>query len=140
MSEDYIDKLISDIQEYLNEEAEKKFEGHIVFPNVVAESAPKRRVRRPIFLGMIILLSACAIGSLTVAILLLATLGGPVRDPAGIIWLLAAGGCGIFFSAALMANWKRILILAQIEKNTRLILDTRRKTNALLEEFLQNVR
>ena len=140
MSEDYINKLISDIQEYLSEEAQRKFEGRVIFPNVVEESAPKARIRRPMFLGMIILLSACAIGSLTVAILLLAILGGPLRDPVGIIWLLAAGGCGIFFSVALMANWNRLLILRQIEKNTRLILATRRKTNALLEEFIQNTK
>jgi hypothetical protein len=140
MNEDYMDKLVSDIQGYLNEEAQKKIGDRLFFPGAMAESAPKRRIRGPNFSGLIIILSACAIGSLTVAILLLATMGGPVRDPIGIIWLLAAGGCGIFFSAALMSNWNRLIILRQIEKNTRLILATRRKTNALLEEFIQNVR
>jgi len=140
MSKDYMDRLISDIQEYLKEETGQKRGERFSFPSVRTASLQKGRMRGPLFVGLIILLSACAIGSLTVTILLLVTLGGPVHDPLGIVWLLAAGGCGIFFSTALMSNWKRLIILKQIEQNTRLILATRRKTNALLEEFIQQVR
>ena len=134
-----MDELISDIQGYLREETQRKLGERMGLPATAAISLPKRRAAGPIFLGMIMLLSACAVGSLTVAILLLAAMGGPVHEPARIIWLLAAGGCGIFFSTALVSSWKRLIILRQIEKNTRLILVTRRETNTLLEEFIRNV-
>jgi hypothetical protein len=39
----------------------------------------------------------------------------------------------------LVSVWKRLALLSQIERNTRLILASRRKTNALLEQFVRNM-
>ncbi len=138
MSKDYMNKLINDIQQYLREEEQKEREQWHFLPTR-ASMVKKEPLPRPIFIGLITLLSACAIGSITVAILLLGFVGTPLRDSTGAIWLLGAGGCGIFFSAMLFSVWKRLALLSQIERNTRLILASRRKTNALLEQFMRNM-
>ena len=99
----------------------------------------KQRLRHPGYSVLITLFSACALGSLTVAILLLGIVGGPGTDTIGTIWLLIAGGCGVFFSSMLISVWKRLVVLIQIEENTRLILDSRMRTNEILERFSQNL-
>ncbi|UCD56335.1 MAG: hypothetical protein JSV16_10915 [Candidatus Hydrogenedentota bacterium] len=140
MNNDYMDELISDIQQYLRrEEDEKGQEERWVSLMTQARSAVRTPLRHSFFVGVITLLSASAVGSVTVAILLLGIAGGAVHDSVGTIWLLAGGGCGIFFSAMLVSVWKRLVILTQIEENTRLILASRRKTNALLKRFIQNM-
>lgn len=138
MSKDYMNKLINDIQEYLSEEEQKERKQWHFLPTK-ASLVKKGPLPRPVFIGLVTLLSACAIGSVTVAILLLGFVGTPFHGPTGTIWLLGAGGCGIFFSAMLISVWKRLALLSQIERNTRLILASRRKTNALLEEFINNM-
>lgn len=138
MNNDYMNKLINDIQQYLREE-EKKERKQWHFLPTRASLVKKEPLPRPIFIGLITLLSACAIGSITVAILLLGFVGTPLHDSTGAIWLLGAGGCGIFSSAMLVSVWKRLALLSQIERNTRLILASRRKTNALLEQFVRNM-
>jgi hypothetical protein len=138
MNKDYMNKLINDIQQYLREEGQKERKQWHFLPTK-ASLVKKEPLPRPVFIGLITLLSACAIGSITVAILLLGFVGTPLHDSTGAIWLLGAGGCGIFFSAMLVSVWKRLALLSQIERNTRLILASRRKTNALLEQFMRNM-
>ena len=139
MNKDHMDKLINDIQQFLREESEREQgEGMVLLPTD-ARSASDKPVGHPNFIRLITLLPACVVGSTTVAILLLAIAGGAARDSVGTIWLLAAGGCGIFFTAMLVSVWKRLVLLSRIEKNTRLILATRRETHELLERFIQSV-
>jgi hypothetical protein len=138
MNKDYMNKLINDIQQYLRAEEQKERKQWHFLPTR-ASLVKKEPLPRPIFIGLITLLSACAIGSITVAILLLGFVGTPLHDSTGAIWLLGAGGCGIFSSAMLVSVWKRLALLSQIERNTRLILASRRKTNALLEQFVRNM-
>ena len=90
-------------------------------------------------MGLIALLSACAVGSITVAILLFGFVGSPASYPVDVMAMLAVGGCGIFFSTMLVSVWKRLLLLQQIERNTRQILESKQRANALLEYFLQNM-
>ncbi len=137
MNEDYIEKLVSDIQQYLREEEEERQIG----PGEPSDRVvtPSKDKRRPLLVGLMMLLSACAIGSITVAILLLGFIGNPSKNPVDIIALLAMGGCGIFFSTMLVSVWKRLLLLQQIEKNTREILESKQRANTLLEYFIQNM-
>lgn len=137
MNEDYIEKLVSDIQQYLREEEE----GRQIAPHEPSDIAvpPSKGKRHRILVGLMMLLSACAIGSITVAILLLGLIGNATKNPIDIMALLAMGGCGIFFSTMLVSVWKRLLLLQQIEKNTRQILESKQRANALLEYFVQNM-
>lgn len=137
MNEDYIEKLVSDIQEYLREEEEgTQIRRHESSDGVVSSSGGKRR---PAVVGLLVILSACAVGSITVAILLLGFIGNATRNPIDMIAMLAMAGCGIFFSTMLVSVWKRLLLLQQIEKTTRLILESKQRANALLEYFIQNM-
>lgn len=143
MSGNYIDKLMSDIQEYLREEEQRSFLkeeittlGEEMEPET--EIAPLR-TRRNILLGAITLLSACAVGSITVAIMLLGILGRPAEGPVDAIWLFAAGGCGIFFSTMLASSWKRLVLLDRIERNTRHILASKQAANELLEDYIRKI-
>ena len=139
MNKDYMDKLISDIQQYLNEE---EYGGEMdtdVAPLAASDPAPLWHLRRPFLVGAITLLSACAVGSITVTILLLGIVGAPAGESFNTIWLLATGGCGIFFSTMLVSTWKRLLLLGQIERNTRLILETKQAANNLLEQYIRKM-
>ena len=135
MNEDYMEKLVSDIQQYLREENKDKPIGW----NTLTDSETLSQVRRPFLVGLFALLSACAVGSITVAILLFGFVGSPAGSPVDIMAMLAVGACGIFFSTMLVTVWKRLLLLQQIERNTRQILESKQKANALLEYFLQNM-
>ncbi|RJP72600.1 MAG: hypothetical protein C4532_05905, partial [Candidatus Abyssobacteria bacterium SURF_17] len=139
MNEDYMDELISDIQQYLKEENDVKEKKRLTTITERARTLKVRPLPRPLFIGLIILLSACAVGSITVAFLLLGLFSVPALRAVGTLWLFAGAACGIFFTSALVASWKRLVILSRIEKNTRLILASRRKTNALLEQFIRNI-
>jgi hypothetical protein len=139
MNKDYMNKLISDIQEYLREEDMKAKRERYLTSEPEPAPAGRLRLRRPVYSVLITLFSACALGSITVAILLMGLVGGPRIDSVGTIWLLAAGGCGIFFSAMLISVWKRLVVLVQIERNTRQILDSRHRTNELLERLVRNM-
>lgn len=137
MNRDYIEKLVSDIQQYLNEEEqEEQVEQQ---PSAEAESTAKSRARRTIMVGVIVLLSACAVGSITVAILLLGIVGSPLHNPVDTILLLTVGGCGLFFATMLVSVWKRLLILQRIEENTRLILESKQRANELLEHYIRSM-
>ncbi len=138
MSGDYIDRLVSDIQEYLKEEGQRN--------NFVDEEAspeePARalgRLRRNALIGATTLLAACAVGSVTVAIMLLGILGAPEGGSVDTIWLFAAGGCGVFFSAMLISSWKRLELLGKIERNTRRILESKQAANDLLEDYIRRI-
>jgi len=139
MSKDYIDKLVSDIQGYLREEDEKNRTERE--PDILHDLEPALSAwtRRPSLVRLITLFSACAVGSITVAILLLGALGVPAGKSVGAIWLFAGGGCGIFFSALLISAWKRLVLLSEIERNTRLILESKQAANALLEQYIKKV-
>lgn len=138
MNEDYIDKLVGDIQQYLREEEKEEQQALQGLPE--AESAvSKQMLRHPLMVSIIMLLSACAVGSITVAILLLGFVSAPARNPVDTIWLLAIGGGGIFFSTMLLSVWKRLTLLGQIEKNTRLILESKQKANLLLEHYISRI-
>jgi len=139
MSEDYIDKLVGDIQEYLREEEERSRTAQEPTPLHISEPAATRRLGRPSLIGLMTLMSASAVGSITIAILLLGIVGVPSGNPVEIIWLFAAGGCGIFFSTMLVSAWKRLILLGKIEKNTRLILESKQAANALLEQYIKKV-
>ncbi len=139
MDKNYMNKLISDIQEYLREEDARSQVKRQPLDAPEPIAGWKLRLRRPAYSVLITLFSACALGSLTVAILLLGIVGGPGTDTIGTIWLLIAGGCGVFFSSLLISVWKRLVVLIQIEENTRLILDSRMRTNEILEQFSQNL-
>ncbi len=139
MSEDYIDKLVDDIQEYLREEEERSLTAQEPTPRHISEPAATRRSGRPSLIGLMTLMSASAVGSITIAILLLGIIGVPSGNPVEIIWLFAAGGCGIFFSTMLVSAWKRLILLGKIEKNTRLILESKQAANALLEQYINKV-
>jgi hypothetical protein len=139
MHEDYLDKLISDIQQYLKEE-DKKRQARQRIIAVAREATQKTfHVKQPVFPGVLTLAAACAVGSITVAIVLLGLLGPPSHDSMRVIALLSAAGCGIFFITMLVSAWKRLVLLHQIERNTRLILANKRRTNALLDEFIRNM-
>lgn len=138
MSGDYMDKLVGDIQEYLRQEERQ---GHIeedVSPPTKTGRIPPH-LRRNLFVGTITLLAACAVGSVTVAIMLLGILGGPAENSIDPIWLFAAGGCGIFFVTMLVSAWKRLVLLGQIERNTRLILESKQAANDLLEDYIRKM-
>jgi len=135
MNEDYMEKLVSDIQQYLREEDKEKQFGW----NALANSETLSHARHPFLVGLVALLSACAVGSITVAILLFGFIGGPASNPVDAMAMLAVGGCGIFFSTMLVSVWKRLLLLQQIERNTRMILESKQRANALLEYFMQNM-
>jgi hypothetical protein len=130
-----MDKLVSDIQQYLQEDAGESQEA---LESVAVEEAAQLK-RRLMPVGLITLLSACAVGSLAVVILMLGLVGSPSRLSADAIWLLGIGACGIFFSAMLISAWKRLVLLAQIEHHIRLILENKRLGNALLEEVIRNM-
>ncbi|MBI4831781.1 MAG: hypothetical protein HY801_09560 [Candidatus Lindowbacteria bacterium] len=139
MNDETIDRLISDIQQYLKTEEQKKKKRKLVLL-AADRNEPVRKIRRqPMVVGLVTLLSACAVGSITVAMILLAALGGPASDPVRPIWLLGLAGCGIFATAMLISVWKRLNILKNIEENTRLILVARRKTNVILERFIESM-
>ena len=143
MSGNYIDKLMSDIQEYLRDEEERSLLQEEIASlgeegASESETAPLRS-RRNILLGAITLLSACAVGSITVAIMLLGILGRPAEGPVDAIWLFAAGGCGIFFSTMLVSSWKRLVLLDRIERNTRQILESKQAANELLEDYIRKI-
>lgn len=134
-----MDKLMNDIQQYLREENRKR-PFRRPSSSATAEPAAKRAlIPRPTIVGLITLLSACAVGSITVAILLLGFLGSSAHDAGGAIWLLAVGGCGIFFTSTLVSAWKRLVLLNQIEENTRQILASKLEANALLDHFMRNM-
>ncbi len=146
MSGNYIDKLVSDIQEYLKEEEERSLlkeeivslDGDRETESEIAQLSP----RRNILLGATTLLAACAVGSIAVAIMLLGILGGPGGSTEGTlnaIWLFAAGGCGIFFSTMLVSSWKRLVLLDRIERNTRQILESKQAANELLEDYIRKI-
>ena len=139
MNEDYMDKLMSDIQQYLREENRRKPVRRPGSPAPTEPSVKRTPIPRPIFVGLITLLSACAVGSITVAILLLGFIGSSAHDANGTIWLLAVGGCGIFFTTTLVSAWKRLVLLSQIEENTRQILATKLEANALLDHLMRNM-
>lgn len=134
MSGDYIDRLVSDIQEYLREEADR---GGLRDETAEEPERAPRRMRRYALVGAITLLAACAVGSVTVAIMLLGILGAPEGDST--IWLFAAGGCGVFFSAMLISSWKRLVLLEKIERNTRHILESKQAANELLEDYIRRI-
>ena len=138
MSSDHIEKLVSDIQEYLMEEERRsQLRGEI---DSLLNGEPTRAPsRQNIFVRTLTLISACIVGSITVAVLLLATLGGHAGSPSDQIWLFAAGGCGIFFTTMLVTSWKRLEILNRIERNTRLILESKQVANELLEDYIRKV-
>ena len=94
MSKNYIDKLVSDIQDYLREEDEKNRTECEPDLSHDLEPALSMWTRQPSLVRLITLFSACAVGSITVAILLLGALGVPAGKSVGAIWLFAAGGCG----------------------------------------------
>jgi hypothetical protein len=129
-----MDRLVSDIQEYLREEEQQSRSTR----TADTTQAPRRR-RLNALIGTITLLAACAVGSITVAIMLLGILGGPAEGPVNPIWLFAAGGCGIFFSTMLVSSWKRLTLLARIERNTRLILESKQAANELLEDYISRI-
>ena len=138
MNEDYIDKLVSDIQQYLREEEKEEQLALEGLPE--AETAVSKKMRQhPVIVGLLMLLSACAVGSITVAILLLGFVSAPATSPAATIWLLAIGGCGIFFTTMLLSAWKRLTLLGQIEKNTSLIMESKQRTNLLLEHYISKI-
>jgi hypothetical protein len=139
MSEDYMDKLMNDIQQYLKEENRKKRERWPSFLSAKEPAGMKTAVPRPILVGFATLLSACAVGSITVAILLLGLVGISSSDAIGTIWLLAVAGCGIFFTTMLVSAWKRLVLLSQIEENTRQILASKLETNAILDHFMRHI-
>jgi hypothetical protein len=136
MNEDYIEKLVSDIQHFLQEE--DKHKGVEWESEHHAEASPEY-LRKPLLIGLIMILSACAVGSITVVILLLGLVGTASSGPVDVTAMLAVGGCGIFFCAMLVSVWKRLELLRHIEKNTRLILESKQRANALLEYFIQNM-
>jgi hypothetical protein len=136
MNEDYIEKLVSDIQEFLREEDRHKDIGHYMVPDTGVTS---NRTRNSLFVGILMLLSACAVGSITIAILLFGFIGNPSRNPVDTLGLLAVGACGIFFAAMLVSVWKRLVLLQQIEKNTRSILESKQRANALMEYFIERM-
>lgn len=136
MSGEYLDKLVSDIQEYLREEEQRSLLRQEVASPPKPETAPRLK-RRNIVVGAVTLLSACAVGSITVAVMLLGILGGPADSSIDTIWLFAAGGCGIFFSTMLVSSWKRLVLLSKIERNTRLILESKQAANELLEDYIR---
>jgi hypothetical protein len=152
MSGNYMDKLLSDIQHYLREEQQQitpESQDDSSAEDMTQNESPvaprgRKSAQKNILIGTITLLSACAIGSITVAIMLLGLLGvpggmpgGPHEAPVSTIWLFAAGGCGIFFSAMLISSWRRLAILARIEKNTRLILESKQTANVLFEDYMR---
>ncbi len=139
MNEDYMDKLMNDIQQYLREENRKRPLTRPGTSAPVEPSAKRTLVPRPTIVGLITLLCACAVGTITVAILLFGFLGSPAHDANGTIWLLAVGGCGIFFTSMLVSAWKRLVLLSQIEENTRQILASKLEANALLEHLMRNM-
>ncbi len=138
MSGDYIDRLVSDIQEYLREEGQRS-------PSMNSEAFPEEpvrapgRLRRNALIGAITLFAACSVGSATVAIMLLGILGAPEGGEVETIWLFAAGGCGVFFSAMLISSWKRLELLGKIERNTRHILESKQAANDLLEDYIRRI-
>ncbi|MBI5115439.1 hypothetical protein HZA56_03115 [Candidatus Poribacteria bacterium] len=139
MNNDYMDKLLNDIQVYLKEEDQKKKKRRLVRLATEKDEPRPKIIRPPMLVSLITLLASCAVGSITVAIILLAVLGGPAHDPIRPLWLLGLAGCGIFSTTMLITVWKRLNILRNIEENTRLILAARRKTNALLERFIESM-
>ncbi len=139
MNEDYMDKLMDDIQRYLREESRKRPAKRSGSPAPVESSAKRTLLPRPTLVGLLTLLSACAVGSITVAILLLGFLGSSAHDASTTIWLLAVGGCGIFFTSTMVSAWKRLVLLSQIEENTREILESKLETNALLDHLMRNM-
>jgi hypothetical protein len=132
-----MDRLVSDIQEYLREEEQHRSES--AADSLQDTQRSPRRSRLNALVGAATLLAACAVGSITVAIMLLGILGGPAQGPIHPIWLFAAGGCGIFFSTMLVSSWKRLLLLARIERNTRLILESKQVANELLEDYINRM-
>lgn len=137
MNQDYMERLVSDIQEYLKSEEQQGRSGHKDSPHET-ESA-RRRFRPNTLVGTTTLLAACAVGSITVAIMLLGILGGPADEPVSAIWLFVAGGCGVFFSTMLISSWKRLVLLARIERNTRLILQSKQAANEMLEDYIRRM-
>ena len=138
MSGDYMDRLVSDIQEYLREEEQQSRSMHAA-DSLQETTHTRRRLRLNALVGTTTLLAACAVGSITVAVMLLGVLGGPTEGPIDPIWLFAAGGCGIFFSTMLVSSWKRLVLLARIERNTRLILESKQAANELLEDYIRRI-
>jgi hypothetical protein len=138
MSGDYIDRLVSDIQEYLKEEEQRNLSMDMEEEISIEEPArAPGRLRRNALVGAITLLAACVVGSVTVAIMLLGILGAPEGGEVDTIWLFAAGGCGAFFSAMLISSWKRLILLGKIERNTRRILESKQAANDLLEDYIR---
>jgi len=39
----------------------------------------------------------------------------------------------------LISAWKRLVLLSEIERNTRLILESKQAANALLEQYIKKV-
>ncbi len=138
MSGDYIDRLVSDIQEYLREENQRSHSMNSEASPGEAARAPGR-LRRNALIGAITLLAACSVGSVTVAIMLLGILGAPEGGEIDTIWLFAAGGCGVFFTAMLISSWKRLQLLEKIERNTRRILESKQAANDLLEDYIRRI-
>ncbi|RJP19765.1 MAG: hypothetical protein C4520_12445 [Candidatus Abyssobacteria bacterium SURF_5] len=135
-----IDRLIQDIQQYLRDEAKKKQDNRE--PEVAPPLLPaalsidlKSLPVRSTYFELMLLMSACAVGLLTVAILLVGLLGGQAQTVIGAMTLLAIGGCGIFLTAVLISLSKRLALLSQIEQHTRLMLAVKLQVNALLERL-----
>lgn len=136
MDREYIDKLISDIQQYLKEEDQKKEIKETLEPPPTPATEKSISFPKSMVLELVLLLSAITTAVLTITILALGIFGGKSTAVAGTMTLLAVGGCGIFFTAILISVWKRISLLTQIEENTRLILASKLETNMLLERLM----
>jgi uncharacterized membrane protein YccC len=135
MEPDHIDRLIKDIQQYLRQEDQKKQAEKNTQPPPLPSSI-EQKARPAAHLEFMLLISACTTAVLTITILLLGVLSGKSEAVSGTIMLLAAGGCGIFFTAVLISIWKRLVLLNQIEENTRQILASKLEVNVLLERLM----
>lgn len=139
MDREYMDRLMQDIQQYLRDEATKKQvtkHASAPAPENAAIASLKTPLPKAIHMELMLLISACATGFLTLGILLLGLYGAKSEAVVGIMTLLSIGGCGIFFTAVLVSIWKRLIVLRQIEENTRLILVTKLEANAMLERLM----
>jgi hypothetical protein len=138
MDRDHMDKLIHDIQQYLRDEDSKK-QPVTSEPLSTSEDSTTTHAK-PSFsraaTEMILLISACTTALLTVAIILIGLIDGEARAATGTMTLLIIGGCGMFFSIVLISIWKRLVLLGQIEENTRLILASKLEANAILERLI----
>lgn len=142
MDDHALDKLITDIQDFLRE-AEPQHGGQSAeVPDKTTETRSTTAVPATRALArsarVARLLEACAYGWLVCIVAAVTYLiwREPPTDASGIAQVIVLCTFGVFTTLALLGGAHRLATLLRIERNAREILRLRRRQNALLSRFV----